>query len=255
MTKKRIYLNAFEMVCAGGHQSPGLWLHEDDRSHTYKDSEYWIELAKLLEKGKFDAVFLADVLGTYDVYGGTRDAALRNAVQTPVNDPLLVVPLMSSVTKHLSFGVTASVSHEHPYTFARRMSTLDHLTKGRIGWNVVTSYLKSAAVNIGLDDQMSHDERYEFAAEYLDVCYKLWEGSWEDGAVVRDKKSKSIPIRRKSMTSATKENTLKCRVRIYPNRRLSAHRYYSRLALRRAAGNSPRSTPNRYLRQGRRFRS
>ncbi|MDS8744545.1 LLM class flavin-dependent oxidoreductase, partial [Streptococcus pneumoniae] len=78
-------------------------------------------------------------------------------------------------------------SHEHPYTFARRMSTLDHLTKGRIGWNVVTSYLKSAAVNIGLDDQMSHDERYEFAAEYLDVCYKLWEGSWEDGAVVRDK--------------------------------------------------------------------
>ncbi|MFC4714100.1 LLM class flavin-dependent oxidoreductase [Planococcus dechangensis] len=190
MTKKRIYLNAFEMVCAGGHQSPGLWLHEDDRSHTYKDSEYWIELAKLLEKGKFDAVFLADVLGTYDVYGGTRDAALRNAVQTPVNDPLLVVPLMSSVTEHLSFGVTASVSHEHPYTFARRMSTLDHLTKGRIGWNVVTSYLKSAAVNIGLDDQMSHDERYEFAAEYLDVCYKLWEGSWEDGAVVRDKRSR-----------------------------------------------------------------
>lgn len=187
MTKKRIYLNAFEMVCAGGHQSPGLWRHEDDRSHTYKDSEYWIELAKLLEKGRFDAVFLADVLGTYDVYGGTRDAALRNAVQTPVNDPLLVVPLMSSVTEHLSFGVTASVSHEHPYTFARRMSTLDHLTKGRIGWNVVTSYLKSAAVNIGLDDQMSHDERYEFAAEYLDVCYKLWEGSWEDGAVVRDK--------------------------------------------------------------------
>ncbi|KYG58543.1 LLM class flavin-dependent oxidoreductase [Planococcus maritimus] len=190
MTKKRIYLNAFEMVCAGAHQSPGLWLHEDDRSHTYKDSEYWIELAKLLEKGKFDAVFLADVLGTYDVYGGTRDAALRNAVQTPVNDPLLVVPLMSSVTEHLSFGVTASVSHEHPYTFARRMSTLDHLTKGRIGWNVVTSYLKSAAVNIGLDDQMSHDERYEFAAEYLDVCYKLWEGSWEDGAVVRDPQSK-----------------------------------------------------------------
>lgn len=190
MTKKRIYLNAFEMVCGGGHQSPGLWLHEDDRSHTYKDSEYWIELAKLLEKGRFDAVFLADVLGTYDVYGGTRDAALRSAVQTPVNDPLLVVPLMSSVTEHLSFGVTASVSHEHPYTFARRMSTLDHLTKGRIGWNVVTSYLKSAAVNIGLDDQMSHDERYEFAAEYLDVCYKLWEGSWEDGAVVRDKQSK-----------------------------------------------------------------
>lgn len=187
MAKKRIYLNAFEMACAGGHQSPGLWVHPDDQSHAYTDSSYWVNFAKLLEKGKFDAVFLADVLGVYDVYGGSRDAALRNAVQAPVSDPLLIVPLMASVTNHLSFGVTASVSHEHPYTFARRMSTLDHLTDGRVGWNVVTSYLKSAALNIGLEDQMSHDERYDFAAEYLEVCYKLWEGSWEDGAVIRDK--------------------------------------------------------------------
>src|SRR5690606_6527655 len=101
-----------------------------------------------------------------------------------------VVPLMSSVTEHLSFGVTSSVSHEHPYTFARRMSTLDHLTQGRIGWNIVTSYLKSAARNIGKEDQMNHDQRYDYAAEYLEVCYKLWEGSWEDGAVIRDKQAK-----------------------------------------------------------------
>lgn len=188
MTKKRIYLNAFDMNCAG-HQSPGLWTHPEDRSHTYKDSEYWIELAKLLEKGNFDAIFLADVLGTYDVYKGSRDAAVKQGAQSPVNDPLLVVPLMSAVTKHLGFGVTASVSHEHPYTFARRMSTLDHLTKGRVGWNIVTSYLKSAAVNIGMEDQVKHDERYDIAAEYLEVCYKLWEGSWEDDAVVLDKKN------------------------------------------------------------------
>lgn len=188
MTKKRIYLNAFDMNCAG-HQSPGLWTHPEDQSHTYKDSEYWIELAKLLEKGNFDAIFLADVLGTYDVYKGSRDAAVRQGAQSPVNDPLLVVPLMSAVTKHLGFGVTASVSHEHPYTFARRMSTLDHLTKGRVGWNIVTSYLKSAAVNIGMEDQVKHDERYDIAAEYLEVCYKLWEASWEDDAVVLDKKN------------------------------------------------------------------
>ena len=186
MTNKRIYLNAFDMNCAG-HQSPGLWTHPDDESHKYKDSEYWIELAKLLEKGNFDAIFLADVLGTYDVYKGSRDAAVRQGAQSPVNDPLLVVPLMSAVTKHLGFGVTASVSHEHPYTFARRMSTLDHLTKGRVGWNIVTSYLKSAAVNIGMEDQVKHDERYDIAAEYLEVCYKLWEGSWEDDAVLVDK--------------------------------------------------------------------
>ncbi|HLR68385.1 MAG TPA: LLM class flavin-dependent oxidoreductase [Virgibacillus sp.] len=169
--------------------APGLWKHPEDQSHRYKDSAYWIELANILEKGRFDAVFLADVLGTYDVYQGSRNAAVRQGAQSPVNDPLLVVPLMSTVTEHLGFGVTASVTHEHPYTFARRMSTLDHITDGRVGWNVVTSYLKSAAVNIGLDDQVKHDERYDIADEYLKVCYKLWEGSWEDDAVKHDKEN------------------------------------------------------------------
>lgn len=170
-----------------GHQSPGLWQHPDDESHRYKDSEYWISLAKTLEKGRFDAIFIADVLGTYDVYGGSRDAAVRHGIQSPVNDPFLIVPLMSAVTKHLGFGVTSSVTHEHPYTFARKMSTLDHLTNGRVGWNIVTSYLKSAAINMGLEGQIKHDERYEIAEEYLEICYKLWEASWEDDAVKVDK--------------------------------------------------------------------
>ena len=188
MTKKRIYLNAFDMNTPG-HQSPGLWRHPDDESHRYKDSEYWISLAKTLEKGRFDAIFIADVLGTYDVYGGSRDTAVRNGIQSPVNDPFLIVPLMSAVTKHLGFGVTSSVTHEHPYTFARKMSTLDHLTNGRVGWNIVTSYLKSAAINMGLEGQIKHDERYEIAEEYLEVCYKLWETSWEDDAVKVDKEN------------------------------------------------------------------
>ena len=97
---------------------------------------------------------------------------------------------MAQVTKHLGFGLTASTSYEHPYIFARRMSTLDHLTKGRIGWNVVTSYLNSAAVNIGLDQQINHSERYEMADEYMEVVYKLWEGSWEEDAVLVDKERK-----------------------------------------------------------------
>lgn len=186
MSKKRIYLNAFEMNTPG-HQSPGLWTHPEDQSYRYKDSEYWMELAKLLEKGRFDAIFIADVLGTYDVYGNSRDTAIRNGVQSPVNDPFQIVPLMAAVTQHLGFGVTSSVIHEHPYTFSRRITTLDHLTKGRVGWNIVTSYLKSASINIGLDDQISHDERYDIAQEYLEVCYKLWEESWEDDAVKVDK--------------------------------------------------------------------
>ncbi|MBP2080066.1 LLM class flavin-dependent oxidoreductase [Oceanobacillus polygoni] len=189
MTRKRIFLNAFDMNTPG-HQSPGLWAHPEDQSHRYKDSEYWIDLAKTLEKGRFDAVFIADVLGTYDVYGESRDAAVRNGTQSPVNDPFLIVPYMAAVTKHLGFGITASVTHEHPYTFARKISTLDHLTNGRIGWNIVTSYLKSAAVNMGLEDQINHDERYNIADEYLEVCYKLWEESWEDNAVKLDKENR-----------------------------------------------------------------
>ena len=183
---RQIRFNAFDMNCVG-HQSPGLWAHPRDRSWQYKDLEYWAELAQLLERGKFDGLFIADVLGVYDVYRGNLDAALRQAAQIPVNDPLQLVPAMAMVTKHLGFGLTASLSFEHPYTFARRLSTLDHLTKGRAGWNIVTSYLDSGAKNIGLGGQAAHDDRYDVADEYLEVCYKLWEGSWADDAVLRDR--------------------------------------------------------------------
>jgi long-chain alkane monooxygenase len=183
---REIRLNAFEMNCVG-HQSPGMWRHPRDRSWQYKDLAYWTDLARLLELGKFDGVFIADVLGVYDVLNRNIDAALRDAAQVPVNDPLQLVPVMASVTDHLGFGLTASVSFEHPYTFARRLSTLDHLSKGRAGWNIVTSYLDSGARNVGLSGQTGHDERYDIADEYLEVCYKLWEGSWEDGAVLRDR--------------------------------------------------------------------
>jgi long-chain alkane monooxygenase len=183
---KQIRLNAFEMNCVG-HQSPGLWAHPRDRSASYTDLAYWTGLARILERGWFDAIFLADVLGVYDVYGGSPDAALRHAVQVPVNDPVLLIPAMAQVTEHLGFGVTATLSYEPPYPFARRMSTLDHLTKGRVGWNIVTGYLDSAAAGMGLAAQPAHDQRYEIAEEYMEVVYRLWEGSWEDGAVLRDR--------------------------------------------------------------------
>jgi alkanesulfonate monooxygenase len=121
------------------------------------------------------------------VDGGSPDAAIANAIQVPVNDPLLLIPAMTYVTRNLGFGVTCAVLYEHPYTLARRFSTLDHLTGGRIGWNVVTGYLNSAAEGIGLARQPTHDARYEIAQEYMQVVYKLWEGSWEDEAVLRDR--------------------------------------------------------------------
>jgi long-chain alkane monooxygenase len=127
------------------------------------------------------------VLGTYDVYGASDEAAIRQAAQIPVNDPLLLVSAMALVTNHLGFGITTGTGFEHPYPFARRMSTLDHLTGGRIGWNIVTGYLPAAARNMGQTDQPAHDARYDHADEYLEVLYKLWEGSWEDDAVIRDR--------------------------------------------------------------------
>ena len=183
--KRQIRFNAFDMNCVG-HQSPGLWKHPKDKSANYKDLSYWTDLAKTLEKGKFDGIFIADVLGTYDVFGGSNEVPLRTGAQVPVNDPFMLVSAMASVTENLGFGVTAGTAYEHPYPFARRLATLDHLTKGRIGWNVVTGYLPSAARNMGQEDQLEHDERYNHADEYMEVVYKLLEGSWEEDAVVRD---------------------------------------------------------------------
>jgi FMN-dependent oxidoreductase (nitrilotriacetate monooxygenase family) len=107
-------------------------------------------------------------------------------MQTPVNDPAMLVPAMAYSTENLGYAFTSSVLQSHPFAFARQMSTLDHLTQGRVAWNIVTSYLPNAGLNFGLDGLPSHDERYDLADEYLDVVYKLWEGSWEDDAVLRD---------------------------------------------------------------------
>ncbi|MGG3622878.1 LLM class flavin-dependent oxidoreductase [Bacillus gobiensis] len=189
MKKKRIYLNAFDMNCVA-HQSPGLWIHPEDQSERYNDIDYWIELAQLLEKGRFDGLFIADVIGIYDVYGGDKTVTVREATQVPVNDPMMLVSAMARATDHLGFGITCSTTFEHPYTFARRMSTLDHLTKGRIAWNIVTSYLESGTKNIDIGNKFQHEKRYNIADEYLEVCYKLWEGSWEDDAVVKDKEKR-----------------------------------------------------------------
>jgi len=117
---------------------------------------------------------------------------LRESIQLPVNDPIVLVSAMAAVTQGLGFGVTVNLTYEQPYLLARRFSTLDHLTGGRIGWNVVTGYLDSAARAMGLTQQLPHDERYDRADEYLEVLYKLWEGSWEAEAVRRDKAERTF---------------------------------------------------------------
>lgn len=179
-------LNAFTMNCVG-HIHQGLWTRHDTKQLEYTSLEPWLELAQLCERGRFDAIFLADVVGLYDTFKGSGDTSFVEAMQVPANDPMLLIPAMATVTQHLGFAFTSSVLQAHPFTFARQLSTLDHLTGGRVGWNVVTSYLPNAARNLGYADLPPHDERYERAEEYLAVCYALTEGSWADDAVLADR--------------------------------------------------------------------
>ncbi|GAA0651640.1 LLM class flavin-dependent oxidoreductase [Salarchaeum japonicum] len=188
MSDDHLHLNLFTMNSVE-HVTVGSWRYPGDQSHRYTDREYWTEVARTAERGGFDAVFFADVRGVYDVYDDSVDPAIEKAVQTPSNDPAYVVPAMAEVTDDLGFAVTKSTSYNHPYQLARELSTLDHVTDGRIAFNIVTSYLESAAANLGLDGRIEHDERYDRADEFMEVCYRLWEDSWEDDAVVRDRDS------------------------------------------------------------------
>lgn len=178
-------LNAFDMMVPV-HQSPGLWRHPESGVSRFDALEYWTTLARTLEEGGFASLFLADIPGVYDVYGQGTDATARGGVQYPVLDPLVLVPAMAAVTERLGFGVTASVTYEAPYLLARTFATLDHVTGGRVAWNVVTSYQDSAARNLGMERQLPHDERYDRADEYLEVMYKLFEASFDPGAVRAD---------------------------------------------------------------------
>jgi len=185
MTEDVIHLNLFTMD-AVEHVTVGSWRYPGDQSARYHDREYWTAVARTAERGGFDGIFFADVRGIYDVYDDARGPAIERAVQTPSNDPAYVVPAMAEVTDHLGFAITKSTSYTHPYQLARELSTLDHTTDGRVAFNVVTSFLESAAANLGLSGRIDHDERYDRADEFMDVCYALWEDSWEDDAVVRD---------------------------------------------------------------------
>jgi long-chain alkane monooxygenase len=164
----------------------GTWRHPgDDTAAGYRSLEHWLHTARQLESACIDALFFADTHGIYDIYQGSCAPAIRHAVQVPAIDPVLVIPAAATVTRHLGFAVTYSTSYHAPYQCARLFSTLDHLTGGRVGWNIVTSDLRLSG-GTGLSPQLPHDERYDRADEYLDVVVRLWEDSWEDTAVLQD---------------------------------------------------------------------
>ncbi|MFF7291211.1 NtaA/DmoA family FMN-dependent monooxygenase [Microbacterium sp. NPDC008134] len=181
---KPLFFGLYEQACVGnGSGAVSLWTHPDDRRLGALDLRYWIDLARRTEEAEFDLFFFGDVLGMYDTLGGGPATALEWGVELPAHDPLLHIPALAAVTERIAFGATVSTTYEHPFAHARRFSTLDHLTAGRIAWNIVTSYLPGAAANFGLD-VMAHDSRYDRADEFLEVVYDLWERSWDDDAYV-----------------------------------------------------------------------
>ena len=138
--------------------------------HGWQVQKTEVSVAQTLERGLFDGLFMADVIGYYDVYQQGVDVTLRQGIQLPVNNPWLLVSAMATVTQHLGFGLTATVGAHHPYTFARDVSTLDQLTGGRVGWNIVTGYVDSGARGLGLDGLGAHDRRYDQADDFLTQC-------------------------------------------------------------------------------------
>ena len=186
--KKMMHLNAF-LIHSPMNHTVGSWTHPDSAAgSSFAEPELWQDIAQTLERGKFDAVFFADQLATYGNYRNQMDEALIHAIQFPIHDPTLLIPMLAAVTENLGFAVTLSATYYPPYMAVRKLSTLDHLTKGRIGWNIVTSIHIGEAKNMGLAAMIPHDKRYERADEYMEVCHKLW-NSWESDAVVADKKS------------------------------------------------------------------
>ncbi|WP_232494850.1 LLM class flavin-dependent oxidoreductase [Novosphingobium kaempferiae] len=185
---KQIHFNAFFM--ASPSQSwGGLWAHPEANGLAYNELEFWTDLAMQAERGLLDCVFLADSLGLPDTYKGKPDALIRSATMFPSADPMMLISAMAAVTKGLCFGITSNTTYEPPYLLARRFSTLDHLTRGRLAWNVVTGVIPATARAMGMDP-VPHDKRYDLADEYMDLVYKLWEESWEEDAVLRNKQQR-----------------------------------------------------------------
>lgn len=187
MPSKRPMLYNLFIMNTPSHISHGMWRHPQSRALDYTSLDLWVEMAQLAERGQLDAVFMADVFGLYGEFRGGWDIIAEHAVQFPVNDPSVLISAMAHATSNLGFVYTNSVLQQHPFAFARTASTLDHLTKGRVGWNMVTSVSKNGSRSVGLPTITDHNERYRWVEEYAEVTYKLWEGSWEDDAYVADR--------------------------------------------------------------------
>lgn len=184
---RELHLAGF-LIASHVTHSHAAWRHPASETD-YLGPDYYERVAKTLERGKFDFLFFADLLATPVRYGNDIRVPLSSGTQASATiDPSLVAAGLASVTEKIGLAITKSTTYFHPYEVARIFGTLDHLSRGRAGWNVVTSLNQAEAQNFGIDDHLAHDERYDRAHEFLEVAYKLWD-SWERDALVQNKES------------------------------------------------------------------
>src|SRR3954447_13536458 len=182
---KNAHLLGFIQHGVNSHAT-GMWRYSRDKiGYDFARPAYWQHMARTMERGLFDAMFIADELAPYTTYQNNSDAIVKYAVQCPTHEPSTIVPIITTATKHLGVGVTLSTAFEHPYSMCRRLSSLDHLSDGRIAWNVVSSYSKSEWEVYG-QEMTERTGRYERLEEYMELCYKLWD-SWAPDAIVADR--------------------------------------------------------------------
>jgi FMN-dependent oxidoreductase (nitrilotriacetate monooxygenase family) len=159
----------------------------DERLEALGSLKRWQSLAQTYERGLFDGVFFADTPGVFDRYKERSDEAVRYGVCWPSHDPVVLLSALAAATERLGLAVTWSVSATHPYQVVRSLSTLDYLSGGRVGWNIVTGHLRGEHRALGLE-QLEHDARYDRADEYMEICHALWRGI-QEGAVLADRPS------------------------------------------------------------------
>lgn len=185
---KKIHIAQF-LVHGPSYHSLAMWRHPrtDFSGNAWSEPELYQHIARVCERGLFDMVFFADLNYISDTFQASLEPALRYAAQAPEHDPIPLLSWMGAVTKRIGLGATFSTSNQHPFYAARLWATLDHLTKGRAAWNVVTSINENQAANYGVarDDASL---RYDQAHEFMAVCQELW-NSWDEDAVVMDKEN------------------------------------------------------------------
>ena len=186
-TPRRMHLVAFLMTGPTCHHH-GAWRHPESVVDDLLSPTRYEHIARVLEAGKFDSLFFADILGLYDLYDNRFDTMVGRGGQVCLLDPAVVLPMMARVTRRIGLGLTYSSTFNHPYQIARMLASLDHLSAGRVAWNVVASTSTLEARNFGMDAMPGRAQRYDRADEVLEACFALWD-SWEEGALILDKAS------------------------------------------------------------------